>query len=243
MKGKWKAGLLLPGSLLILSLIFAGCADNPGDNPGGGGNDVEEYADGTYTVASEANEKGYVEAEVVIGDGEIEEVTLDEYRDTGELKGSDYGLDEWHDAMEKLPQRFEEANSPNVDVVSGATSTSEKAIDAVDKALQRAAGEEEPFDGTFMGVSDEDDRGYRGIALVTLENGEIEDVALEEAGEEGEFKDEDYDHEEWAEAAAELPERFREANTPEVDEYTGATSSSEKWMEAVERALDNASDY
>ncbi len=236
----------LLAAALAATLILAGCEEASEEEPEPDENGVEEengaeqLEDGTYTAVSEADERGYAEAEVTIADGEITEVSLKEYDDLGEQKDEDYGYDVWHEAMEELPERFVEANSADIDVYTDATSTSEKSMDAVDKALQRAEGYTDTFDGTFMGASEVGEQGYVGIALVTLQNGEITEVDLGEADEEGEFKDEDYDYEPWVEAAEEMPERFVEADSPEVDVYTDATSSSEKWKEAVERAIEKA---
>jgi len=229
-------------AVLSAALLLAGCEETPEVEPEPDENGVEQYEDGTYTAVSEADERGYAEAEVTITDGEITEVSLNEYDELGTQKDEDYGYDVWHEAIEELPEKFVEANSADIDVYTEATSTSEKAMDAVDKALQRAEGYTDTFDGTFMGASDVGEQGYVGIALATLQNGEITEVALREADEEGgEFKDEEYDYEPWVEAAEEISQRFVEANSSEVDVYTDATSSSEKWKEAVEQAMEKAS--
>ncbi len=194
--------------------------------------------DGEYTGFSEADSRGYVEAVVEISENEITSVNLVEYNDLAEAKGEDYPWDEWHEAMEVLPERFVEADSSDVDIISGATGTSEKAMDAVNMALQKAEGIE-TFSGTFMGRSPEDN-GSWGIAWVTVEEESIVDVRLEEVTDGEEYKDEDYTWDEFHEAQEELPERFIEADSPDVDTYTGATGSSEMWIEAVENALEKA---
>ena len=229
---------ILLGFVLVLFLL-AGCGEETVVESPGEVNEDGQLTDGTFTAASHANERGYVTAEVTIANDEITAVSLTEYDALAEAKGDDYGLDEWHEAMEELPGRFEESNSAEVDVVSGATSTSEKAMDAVAKALARSEGFTGTFDGTFMGASDVSERGGWGIALVTLEDGDIVEVSLKEVAE-GEFKDEDYGYETWHEAADEMPERFVEANSPEVDVFTEATGSSQMWIQAVERALAKA---
>ena len=194
--------------------------------------------DGEYVGYSEADDNGYVEAVISLEDGEITAVELTEYTDLGEAKGEDYPWDEWHEAMEVLPERFIEADSADVDVVSGATGTSEKAMGAVEMALMKAEGVE-TFDGTYLGTSAEDNGGW-GVAWVTVEGESIVDVRLEEVTDGEEFKDEDYQWDEFHEAREEMPERFIEADSPDVDAYTGATGSSEMWMEAVKSALEKA---
>jgi len=194
--------------------------------------------DGEYAGYSEADDNGYLEAVISLEDGEITAVELTEYTDLGEAKGEDYPWDEWHEAMEVLPERFIEADSADVDVVSGATGTSEKAMGAVEMALMKAEGIE-TFDGTYLGTSAEDNGGW-GVAWVTVEEENIVDVRLEEVTDGEEFKDEDYQWDEFHEAREEMPERFIEADSPDVDAYTGATGSSEMWMEAVQSALEKA---
>ncbi|MFW5993950.1 MAG: FMN-binding protein [Halanaerobiaceae bacterium] len=213
----------------VVSFSVAGMADG-------------HLEDGEYVGYSEANDKGYVEAHVTIEDEEIVDVELVEYRDTGVKKDDSYDWDEWHEAMDELPGRFEEANSAEIDVFSGATGTSEKAMGAVEMALAKAEGQTE-FDGTFLGVSDFSDRGGRGLAWVTIEEGEIVEVKLEELqDEDGElvYKDEDYSYDAYFEAKDEMPARFEEANSADVDVYSGATSSSDMWSEAVAEALSKA---
>lgn len=195
--------------------------------------------DGEYVGYSSADSHGYVEAHVTLEDGEIVNVDLMEYQETGNLKGEDYSYDEWFDAMDELPGRFEEANSADIDAFSGATGTSEKAMGAVEMALAKAEGETE-FDGTFLGVSEESDRGSKGVAWVTVEDGSITEVKLEELSD-GEFKNEDnYEYGEFHEARENMPERFVEADSADVDAYSGATGSSGRWEEAVANALDKA---
>ncbi len=242
---KIKKSYLLLVAVFVLAIVFAGCeaeeAVDPVEDEQTEENGETEMEDGTFKAASEADEHGYAEAEVTISNGNITDVTLWEYTGNGEPKDEDYEYDVWHEASEELPERFVEANSADIDVYTEATGSSKKSKDAVEKAIERASGYEEPFDGTFMGISDKDERGRWGVAWVTLENGNITEVELEEVEEDGEFREEDYDGiEEWSEAYEEMPERFEEANSSEVDVYTGATGTSEKWMEAVERVLENA---
>ncbi len=197
-----------------------------------------------YQGYSQADENGYVKAEVSLENGEIVGVNLTEYDEMAREKGDDYDWKEWHEAMEELPQRFVEAGDSEVEVISGATSTSEKAIEAVEMALDRSDGEEY-FSGTFMGISSMVERGW-GVAWVTVEVDEeapegyrIDDLRLEEVSGD-QFKDEDYGWEEFHAAQQEIADRMKEADTYEVETYTGATGSSELWQEAVEEALEKA---
>lgn len=234
-----KRGAYLIISTLLVVFLVVGCGSDPVvENPGAITDG--EFQDGTYTAASNANPRGYVQAEVVIEDGAIASVSLKEFTDRGQEKDAGYAYDVWHEAIQELPSRFVDANSAEIDVVTEATSTSEKAMDAVSKALARSQGYAESFAGMFMGISEVSERGGWGIALVTLDDqGNITEVELKEMTADG-FKDEDYAYEEWHDAVAEMPQRFVSANSSEVDAFTGATSSSNMWMQAVEDALQKA---
>ena len=199
----------------------------------------EEVTENIYVGYSEADARGFVEASVKLEDGSIVDVELKEYNDLGIVKGEEYPWDEFHEAMDILPGRFEEADGYDVDTVSGATSTSNKAIEAVKMALEKAEGITS-FDGTFMGISDDlEDRDGRGLAWVTIEEGKLIDIRLEEVSGDS-YKDEDYPLDELMDAREELAKRVVEEGTYEVDSFTGATQSSGLWLEAVERALEKA---
>lgn len=277
MRSLKKLGLLFAVLMLVVSLAFAGCAqdvaDEPEDEVDENGEEISEpsdengeLADGVYRAASEAGPRSYTEAFVTIENGDIVDVALYEYDARGLKKGIDfvYNMERWAEADEDLPEEFEvfqdvtdaleemilEANSYEIDIISGATGSSNSAMDAVERALGMARGETGPFDGTFMGVSDEGVRSW-GIAWVTVEGGEIVDVRLEEAGKpdayapaaEAQLKDEDYGWDEFHEAKEVMPEWFIEANSHDVDNVTGATSSADSWKQAVARALANAGVY
>ncbi|MFW6279384.1 MAG: FMN-binding protein, partial [Bacillota bacterium] len=169
--------------------------------------------DGLYVGYSEADSHGYTEAKVVLEDGDIVDVELTEFTEMGEPKGEDYSYDEHHEAMAELPGQFVEANDSDIDGYSGATGTSDKASGAVKMALDKAEGETS-FDGKYLGVSEKSDRGSFGVAWVTVEDGEITDINLEDTttndDDEVVFKDEDtYDYEDFFNAKEEMPERFK----------------------------------
>ena len=201
-------------------------------------NTAESAGIAQYVGYSQADEHGYVKAEVIIENNNILDVQLTEYNDKGEAKGEDYPWDEFHEAMEVLPENFVDGNTHEVDIISGATNTCEKAMEAVKMALEKSEGQTS-FDGTYLGTSDVSERGNWGVAWVEVQDGEIVNVDLEEVAD-GEFKDEDYDWDEYHEAQEQLPEEFKESNSYDVDIYTGATGSSERWIQAVIRALGKA---
>ena len=212
-----KLTIFLVTTLLIFSMAFVASAQTK------------------YVGYSEANDHGYMEAEVIMEGEEILDVVLTEYRQTGKTKGSEYSYEEFHEAMAVLPEKFVEANSADVDTVSGATGTTNKAKQAVKMALDKAEGITQ-FDGKYLGVSEASERGSQGVAWVTVSNGEITDVKLAEYSE-GEAKGDDYSYDKFHNAVDEMPERFVEANSHDVDIYSGATGSSGRWKQAVMRAL------
>lgn len=223
--------------ILTLLLIFTGCeqAEEKEETA------ETKYDNGAFIAYSDATEHGYAWAKINLEDDDITEVKLMEVTSSGDHKDYDtYDYEESVEAYEEMPGRFEEADSADVDIYSGATDSSEKYIQAVDRALKIAAGETEGdyFDGTFQGSSEEpSDYGF-GIALVTFEDDNITEVELKEVDEEGEERD--YSNEKYEDAVEAneiMAERFEENNSADVDTYTGATISSEKYIEAVEDAL------
>lgn len=72
---------------------------------------------------------GTVTATVTIEEGKITEVTFEHENETPGISDP---------AFNEMPQKFIDAQSADVDVVSGATITSEAMIDAVAEALEKA---------------------------------------------------------------------------------------------------------
>lgn len=257
-----KKVLVLLMVLAMAMFLFIGCGEDAGaDEPQDDNQeDVQEdendeqdeeaaegmYVDGTYEAYSDANERGFGKVVVTIENDEIVDIELSEFRGTGVEKDENYTYDEFHEALAEMPGRFLEANSADVETFTGATSSSEKWIQAVERALEMAlvepADDNEFFNGTFFGASDLGERG-RSVAFVTFENDEIVEVVLHDTqlNDDGEaFKPEDYQYEEYFDAQEAMAERFIEANGTDVDTFTGATSSSNNWITAVERAMEAA---
>ncbi|MCC5910703.1 MAG: FMN-binding protein [Clostridiaceae bacterium] len=246
-----KVLMLLLAMVMIISLI--GCsspAATPDEEPAEVETSVEgttnKYNDGTYTAVSDANTRGYNMATITIENDVIVNVELEEFQAMNNPKPEDYSYEAYHEAKDVLPERFVEANGTAVEVVTNATSSTTKWQQAVERALEKAlvepASTNEYFDGVFFGASEVGERGTK-FARVTIENDTIIEVELTETtipdGEEN-FKDEDYGFDTWHEAVEAMPARFVEANGTDVEIFTGATSSSTGWMEAVEDALENA---
>ena len=271
--------LVCLGLLMFSLLLVVGCGNGgdggaddvapPADaaaptNDGYNGDDApaNTYNDGTYTaVSANANARGYAEVTLTIANDEITDVSMVEYDGFGNIKDYEaYGREGVFDgsnlqaAHEALAAAMVANNTYDVDAVSGATSTSDKTMSAaglaMEKALIEPASNNTYFDGTFFAISDQDGRGNFVIALVTIENDVIVDVALSEATETEEgisLKDyEDYGQEgvfdgSTLQAAHEaLAAAMIENNTYDVDVVSGATSTSEKVVVAGERALEAA---
>ncbi len=257
--------MLVAVFVLLAAMLAAGCAApaEPEPEPAPPDENGEEglFRDGTFEAVSQGNERGYVQVTLTLENDEIVDAEIVEFDGVGvEKVYEDYGqrfplLEEAH---QTLAGSMIEENTWDVDVVSGATSTSEKTREAARFALERASVEPadlEYFEGTFMAISDTTERGW-GIAWVTLVNDEIVGIKLEETepsqkdGEDVfdavgrqvfELKGEDYPWEPHHEAKEAIAEDILESQSPVVDTYTEATGSSNRWMQAVERALEAAS--
>ncbi len=95
-------------------------------------------------------------------------------------------------------------------------------------------------DGTYQAVSQANDKGYTW-AQVTLRRDKITAVELKEF--DGKAAEKDFATYPWAQARQAnelLPQRFVEKNTWDVDIVAEATSSSNKYREAVKFALEKA---
>ena len=91
------------------------------------GEEVAIPADGTYEGVAEAFH-GDIKVEVVVEGGAITAVNVLEEDETPEIGGP---------VVESMPGEIVAANSPDVDIVSGATWTSEGIINAVKDALSQ----------------------------------------------------------------------------------------------------------
>ncbi len=246
MQNKWLVYSL--GLVMLLgAFVISGCESNT-------------YNEGVFTAISEGDERGYAEVSLTIENDEITDVEITEYDglDVEKLDEA-YGqrFEPMEEAHEYLAEEIVANNTWEVDTFSGATSTSEKVSQAARFAMEKAfveEAEQDYFDGTFMARSEGSERGWH-IAWVTIENDEIVDVELagttpveedsepvfDDAGRQVfELKSEEYAHQPYHEGQEVIAERIVGYQEPEVDTLSEATSSSEQWIEAVEKALDKA---
>ena len=109
---------------ILLALALPGCS--------GSGSSVAEagsWTDGTYTETAEGK-KGDFEVTVTIEDGFISDIAVGDNEETPDRGGV---------AIEEIPAEMIEAQSVDVDGVSGATITSDALKDAVTRCLEDAS--------------------------------------------------------------------------------------------------------
>ena len=215
-------GLVVSG--LLAALIGSGSA-------GGVSKDVEgAYTPGSYTASADGF-GGPVEATVEIGsNGGITDVILKGEGETPDVGGA---------AIPLLRKAILDAQSSEVDSVSGATFTSDGVKAAVTAALAQAGGGEGAVSSgpkaaegnTFIpGTYTETATGFGGEVSVTVKVSEnsIDDVQItgdHETENIGSF------------AVSMLGDRILEAQSPNVDALTGATVTSNAILSALKKAL------
>ena len=159
---------------------------------------------------------GPITVEVTMDGDTITGVTVTSNSETPNIAGA---------ALEQIPAAIVEANSPDVDAVSGATYTSNGIMDAVRNALESAGSS----GGALTGTAD----GYMGpiTVEVTMEGDTITGVTVTSNSETPNIA---------GAALEQIPAAIVEANSPDVDAVSGATYTSNGIMDAVRNALEGA---
>ncbi len=232
MKKRISPAWLLRGAFLVLTVVLGVfLAVRAAGNAAARANREGGYAPGVYT-ASASGFGGMVDVTVTIGDkGGITDVTAVGPDETPDVGGA---------AIPILVSQILQRQSADVDVVSGATFTSNAVREAAAAALAQAGGEagasrptpqgDDLFiPGTYVGVS----KGFGGDVevTVTLSENAIESIAIGGAHETeniGTF------------AVEMLGERILSAQSPKVDVLTGATVTSNAILRALNDALTQA---
>ena len=173
-------------------------------------------ADGTY----EGTEKGFggeIKVEVEVRDGKVANIEILEHGETENIAGS---------ALKEIPESIIDAQSIEVDNVSGATVSSKGIKKAVMDALSKAEAKPSYEDGTYEGTG----RGFGGDIKVEVEVKDTKIVSIEilEHGETPNISDS---------ALKEIPKAIVEAQGTEVETVSGATTTSKGIIKAVEDAL------
>lgn len=203
-----------------------------------------QWVDGTYEGWSDAARNSHKHAKVYIQEGKIVGVTLREFtaRDV-EKDWNTYSWEQAKTAAQQLPGKFVANQSAVVDIVTGATSSSEGYMQAVERALLKATPgtQSKYFDGVFLGRSNMNVRGYYEVMWVQIQNDQVVDITrIERVLPDMTFLNlEDYN---WALGAARSAyiNEAKAANPGEVDIMTGATTSFVMWNLGVKDALDKA---
>lgn len=185
------------------------------------------YTPGTYTGTSSGHEAG-ITVTVTVDETSITDVEIDVSNETptiGAIQG------------DALKAQILEAQSAEIDGVTGATETSQGVIRALNSALAEAAGSTAEkaavADGTFSGTAP--GFGITGMMTcdVTFKDGAITDIQVVEETDSltGEW---------FANAEELLIPRILEAQSLGVDSITGATGSSAGIKNAVAAAIEAA---
>lgn len=139
MKNKFLSCLLVG----VMSVSLFGCATSSGSNAGAA-------KDGTYSASAKGFENGDVKVTITVKDGKITDADVDA---SSQSKG--FG----QDAAEGLAKEIVEAQSGDIDVVSGATATRNAVTEAVEDCMKQAgmssekkAGEDETLEADVVVV-------------------------------------------------------------------------------------------
>lgn len=173
-------------------------------------------ADGAY----EGTAKGFggaINVKVEVKDGKVVNIEILEHGETESIAGP---------ALEEIPESIIDAQSVEIDNVSGATVSSKGIKAAVMDALSKAVAKPSYEDGTYEGTA----KGFGGTikVQVVVKDTKIASVEVLEHGETESIA---------GPALKEIPESIIDAQSTEVDNVSGATVSSKGIIKAVEDAL------
>lgn len=210
--------------VLILSMIFAGCSSKNNKQETKGEDVLGTYEPGTY----EAVAKGFggdVKVTITVDASNITEVLV-EGNDETEGVGSK--------AVEKLPEAIKEAQSADVDGVSGATVTSNAIKTALIAALALAKGESTDISvkmapGTYTGVAQGFAKAEKLSVHVQVSETAIEKIEIEKDNGETKVMVDTVEDK--------LLPRMVELQSVSVDGISGATVTSNAVKAATEDAL------
>ncbi|MCA1753469.1 MAG: RnfABCDGE type electron transport complex subunit D [Spirochaeta sp.] len=191
---------------------------------GAGGGEVSfaDVEDGTYTGVAQGY-GGDIELELTFAGGELTAIDVLDHSETAGISDP---------AFEDVVPAIIEAQSPDVDAVSGATMTSDGIMSAVRAALPGGGGESDeapagpPEDGTYTGVGE----GYGGPieVEVQVQDGWIVDIQVLDHGETPGISDPGFE---------ETMNEIYASNSTNVDTVSGATMTSQGVIDAVKDAL------
>ena len=160
------------------------------------------------------------------------------------------------DAMKELNAALVEKQMPEVDVVTGATNTSNQFIlssNVLIKAAQEGKTEEINIDelplqdGNFSVQGEVDEHGWSPMMSMVVKEGKISEVTFDYTNAEGALKSEDKEYNKkmkevagiaGADAMKQLSESLiKTQNIADVDLVSGATSTSETFVKLAEQLI------
>lgn len=170
---------------------------------------------------------GPIKVEVTVEDDKIAEVTVVDHEE------SDGYSDK---ALKEIPAAIVKENSTDVEVISGASKTSEGIINAVEDALDQNSDKEAAtskdatveVDGDKVTVEIEGHNGPLTIA-VTFDGDDIKDVEIVEHEESDGYSDK---------AIKDIPKAIVDKNSADVEVISGASVTSQAIIDAVELAIE-----
>lgn len=211
--------------------------------------------DGEYTAVSNVDKYGWsLKHTIVVKDGKIESSSMDYVNDKGDKKSDDAQYNEkmkaasgvsGKEAMMKLDEALVKAQSAEVDVVTGATSTSKKfklSATALLKAATEGKTEEINIDelplqdGEYMLETPADERGWMHVFKLVVKDGKITESNYDMKNAEGKLKTEDADYNKmmaekskvsFADAVKALNEDLVKKQSADVDVVSGATNTAD----------------
>lgn len=113
--------------LLMVTMVVSGCSQS---TDGGSSSGTSMYKSGTYTATAKGN-NGDVKVEVVFTDDAIKSITVLEHQETGGLGDT---------AMDSIKNEIIEKQTTEVDIVAGATNSSNAILGAVEDCISQAKG-------------------------------------------------------------------------------------------------------
>ena len=233
------------------------------------GEEAGELQDGDYKVISNEDDHGWaVDHAIVVKDGKITESTFDYLNAEGKKKSEDEEYNKNmkeqsgvsnNEAVEKLNSAFLEGQTPDVDVVSGATSTSEtfKLTSQVLLKMAEQGHTEEvnvdelPLqDGGYSIQGEADEHGWTPEMSIVVSEGKISEVNFDYKNAEGKLKSEDEEYNKSMEEQSgisnnEAVEQLVKSlvdnqDVAKVDVVSGATSTSETFTSMANQLLQMA---
>ncbi|MGO4938623.1 FMN-binding protein [Fundicoccus sp. Sow4_D5] len=234
---------------------------------------AEGLVDGEYTAVSNVDENGWSILHVItVKDGEVTDSNFDYTNADGDLKSEDEEYNKMMeenagvsaaDAMEELNTALVETQSADVDVVSGATSTSESFVKSTEALLAAAAeGNTDEInidelggdlqDGEYTLTTEADERGWAHQFTLVVKDGAIAESNYDMVNEAGDLKSEDKEYNanmedgtgtSFATAVEELNAALVEnQSVEEIEVVSGASSTSNAFLAYAQQLLDAAAE-